>query len=72
MIKAVFWWCYMHTENPLSPAQLLKVMPTDEGIEYIYRGISAQHRLQETIPQWGDAVVWHELHSSAPYRMDWD
>ena len=28
-IKAIFWWCYMHTEHSLPPAQILKTMPTD-------------------------------------------
>ena len=27
-IKAIFWWCYMHTEAPLAPAEILRVMPT--------------------------------------------
>jgi hypothetical protein len=71
-IKAVFWWCYMHTECPLAPAELLAVMPTDNDIAKKYQVIDKRTRLHESIPQWGDAIVWHELHTSAPYRMDWD
>ncbi len=28
-IKAIFWWCYMRTEAPLPPAEILRVMPTN-------------------------------------------
>lgn len=28
-IKAVFWWCYLHSPRPLSAKEILKVMPTD-------------------------------------------
>ena len=35
-IKAVFWWCYMHSPKPLSLSEILKVMPTDKSISTIY------------------------------------
>ena len=71
-IKAVFWWCYMHTERPLPPSELLRVMPTDESIERYYRNLSEQQQLLDSLPRWGDAVAWREFHNSEPYRMDWD
>ena len=71
-IKAVFWWCYMHSECPLSPSELLRVMPKDDDIEQYYRNLSEQQQLHDTIPMWGDAVAWGEFHHSAPFRMDWD
>ena len=71
-IKAVFWWCYMHTESPLPSGELLKTMPSDEAIESYYRNLSEGNQSHDTIPSWGDAVVWSEFHNSAPYRMDWD
>jgi len=71
-IKAVFWWCYMHTEHPLPPSELLRIMPTDDDIERHYRSLSEQGQLHNAIPGWGDAVAWNEFHNSAPYRMDWD
>ena len=70
-IKAVFWWCYMHTEYPLSPAELLKVMPTDHSVDSLYRA-NRQGQLQGGVQEWGDAIVWNEFHTSGPYRMDWD
>lgn len=70
-IKAVFWWCYMHTECPRSPAGLLKTMPSDEDIDYLYRTY-AQGQQSHDASRWGDGIVWSELHHSDPYRLDWD
>lgn len=71
-LKAVFWWCYAHSPSPLPASELLRVMPTDRSIGAIYDRLEERGRLEGTIPQWGDAVVWGELHRSEPYRMDWD
>lgn len=71
-VKAVFWWCYMHTECPLSASEILNVMPTDQDIENEYKAIEEEKRRTSTIPQWGDAVVWSEFHHSSPWRHDWD
>ena len=71
-IKAIFWWCYVHSPDPLPAAEILRVMPTDRSIAAIYERLGERERLEGTIPQWGDAVVWSELHHSEPYRMDWD
>ena len=35
LIKVVFWWCYMHSSNPLSNTEILKVMPTNKSISDI-------------------------------------
>lgn len=71
-LKAVFWWCYMHSPSPLPAAEILRVMPTDRSIAEVYERLDERRRLEGTIPRWGDAVVWSELHHSEPYRMDWD
>ena len=70
--KAIFWWCYEHSPSPLPPAEVLRVMPTDRSIAAIYRRLGERQRLEGTIPQWGDAIVWSELHHSESWRMDWD
>ena len=62
-IKAVYWWCYMHSPNPLSNAEILKVMPTNKSISDIYHTIHEQSRLEASIPTWGDAIVWSDLHN---------
>ena len=35
-VKAVYWWCYMHTECPLPAAEILRSMPTDADIGLLY------------------------------------
>lgn len=70
--KAIFWWCYMHSPDPLPAAEILRAMPTGRSIAEVYGHMGERERLEGTIPRWGDAIVWSELHSSEPYRMDWD
>ena len=71
-IKAIFWWCYMHTENPLPPAQILTIMPTDTQIEAQWEHASRTHPAAGVIPRWGDAIAWHDLHHTSPHRNNWD
>ena len=71
-IKAVFWWCYMHSPEPLSASELLNTMPTDKSIANIYKRMDSREKLEESIPQWGDAIVWGELHRSSNYPVYWD
>ena len=49
-IKAVFWWCYVHSPRPLSVSVILKVMPTDESITAIYQKISEREKRPSSIP----------------------
>ena len=71
-IKAVFWWCYMHSPEPLSVSEILRVMPTDKSISDIYERISDSEKRTSTIPMWGDAIVWSELHREDNYPSYWD
>ncbi len=34
-IKAIFWWCCMHSLNPLLVAEILRIMPTDRSVAAI-------------------------------------
>lgn len=43
-VKAVLWWCYLHTENPATPAQILTNTHTDQEITQLFA--TAQHRAQ--------------------------
>ncbi len=65
-VKAIFWWCYMHSPAPMSPAQIRKTMPTDESIE-------AKHQARQSTPdtrrqalggppRWGTVISWDDLH----------
>ncbi|MCF2622038.1 hypothetical protein I6E04_07125 [Collinsella tanakaei] len=71
-VKAIFWWCYMHSPDPPPPAEVLRAMPTDRSIAEVYGRMGERERLEGAILRWGDAIVQSELHSSEPYRMDWD
>ncbi len=70
-IKAVFWWCYMHTECPLAPANILREMPTDATITQLYQAASNTNHKDEVVAQWGGAIQWSDLHMSRPYRIDY-
>jgi hypothetical protein len=71
-IKAVFWWCYMHSPEPLPASEILKVMPTDKSIADIYARMNRREKLEKSLSCWGDAVVWEELHRSTKYPFYWD
>lgn len=71
-IKAICWWCYMHTECPLPASEILKVMPTDKSIAEEMRKLSYEDRAKIGSRRWGDGLVWEELHRSTPWRRDWD
>ena len=71
-IKVVFWWCYMHSPRPLPVSEILKVMPTDKSIAAIYQKIFEREKRTSSIPTWGDAVVWGELHKSSKFQNYWD
>ena len=66
-VKAVFWWCYMHTESPRPAREILRSMPTDADIDLLYRTYSASPKRDDGGPEWGDRVVWEELHRKDPY-----
>ena len=71
-LKAVYWWCYMHSPKPLSASEILKNMPTDKSISDIYAKITKQNKPEKSIPTWGDAIVWSEFHRSDKFPVDWD
>lgn len=66
-VKAVFWWCYMHTECPMGASDLLREMPTDADIQLLYDTYAIHPRREDGGPEWGDRAVWQELHHQTPY-----
>ncbi|MEG1624188.1 MAG: hypothetical protein RR300_04940 [Raoultibacter sp.] len=66
-IKAVYWWCYMHTEFPLSALEILKSMPTDEDIDFLYGQYASVPSKGCEPVEWGDGVVWSEFHHQTKY-----
>ena len=71
-MKAVFWWCYTHSPHPQPAATILATMPTDEALENAWYHASQTHQATGTIPGWGDAICWNELHHTTPYHNTWD
>ena len=71
-IKAVYWWCYMHSPEPLSLSEIIKTMPTDKSIAAIYQRMNERNRLQKSLSIWGDAIVWGDFHKSDKSFKDWD
>lgn len=72
-IKAAFWWCYFHTAKPLPFSEILKVMPTNKSISDIYNSMNEQEKLSASVPGWGQAIMWGELHKSEfNYSHEWD
>lgn len=71
-VKAAFWWCYMHTECPLPPAEILETMPTDDDIEEVYRQSVYEPQKGYGPQEWGDGLVWAELRRALPWRVEWD
>lgn len=57
----------MHTESPLSPAEILRVMPTDDQAEGLFA--SAPNRRDDGAPEeYGTGIDWSEFHMPARYR----
>lgn len=71
-IKAVFWWCYVHSPEPLSSSEILNVMPTDKSIAALYKKMNEKQRLEKSLSIWGDAIVWSDLHTVDKSFADWD
>lgn len=71
-IKAVYWWCYMHTECPKSAAEILRSMPTDEDIDLLYELYAINPKSTTGPVEWGEGIVWNELHRSTPYPYSID
>ncbi len=69
-IKAIFWWCYMHTESPLPAAEILRVMPTDSEVDGLFAAASKQGKKDDGAPEeYGSGIDWNEFHMPTRYRQ---
>ena len=66
-VKAVFWWCHMHSGDTRTIPELLASMPTDADIDLLYRTYSSSPKREDGGPEWGDRAVWEELHHRDPF-----
>lgn len=71
-IKAVYWWCYMHSPEPLSFSEILKTMPTDQSINAIYQRMNEKARIEKSLSIWGDAIAWSDFHRTDKSFNGWD
>ena len=71
-MKAVFWWCYTHSAHPQPAATILATMPSDEALENAWYQACQTHQATATIPGWGDAICFNELHHTTPYHNTWN
>ena len=71
-MKAVFWWCNTHSAHPQPAATILATMPTDAALENAWYQTCQTHQATATIPGWGDAICFNELHHTTPYHNTWD
>lgn len=62
----------MNSPRPLSASEILKTMPTDQSIADLYKRMIWKEQRAGTIPMWGDAIIWGELHHSSEYPVYWD
>lgn len=53
-VKAIFWWCYMHTESPLPAAEILRVMQTDDVDVFFAMASSGSIRGDSSPNEYGD------------------
>ena len=68
-VKAIFWWCYLHTENPLPAAEILRVMPTDDDVEGLFAAASDKAKREDGAPEeYGSGIIWSEFHMPTEYR----
>ena len=70
-IKAIYWWCYMHTEHPLPPDLILERMPTDDDIDVLKAIYGPKARGREPV-EWDAGLTWSEFHHSTPYPYSVD
>ena len=68
-IKAIFWWCYMHTEAPLPPAEILRVVPTDDQVDGLFASASSRGGRGDGVPEeYGSGIAWSEFHMPTECR----
>ena len=47
-------------------------MPTDAALKNAWFHASQNHQATATIPGWGDAICFNELHHTTSYHNTWD
>lgn len=71
-IKAAFWLCYMDTECPKSPTEIMKSMPTDEDMDFLIEMYGVKPKDLDEPTEWGSGLTWNEFHHRTPYPYSVD
>ena len=66
-VKAVYWWCYMHTECPMPYREIKRSMPTDDDIDLLREIYSGNPAPSMDPVEWGNGLTWSEFHHSTAY-----
>ena len=66
-VKAVYWWCYMHTECPMAYREIKRSMPTDDDIDLLREIYSGNPAPSMDPVEWGNGLTWSEFHHSTAY-----
>ena len=71
-IKAACWWCYMHTECPLSISEILRLMPRDSDYEELRNELNLGGVKNIGPELWGTGVAWEDYHRKTPYPYSYE
>ncbi len=67
-IKAIFWWCLMHAVHPPAAAEVIRVMPRDEGVRGLFGAASPGGKSGDGSPEThGTGIAWEEFHMPTNY-----
>ena len=71
--KAVFWWCYLHSEFRVSEAEMLKTMLTDDEVDGLFALASKSKTREDGAPaEFDDAAPeWSEMKMSGSKETGW-
>lgn len=72
-VKAVFWWCYLHSDFKASEAEMLRDIPTDGEVEGLFQQAGNPKKGANDMPEeYGNAVPeWGELKMSGSNSTGW-
>ena len=67
-VKAVFWWCHMHSGDSRTATEKLATMPTDADIDLLYRTYSASPKRDDGGPEWATGPCGRSSTTGTPIR----
>ena len=72
-VKAVFWWCYLHSDFRASEAEMLRTMKTDDEVEGMSARASGTSGQKTDGPSEFDSHLsdWGEMHMRGSRETGW-